>query len=481
MTLRAKREGAQLPEAGDLVAVVGLSKSGIAVSRRLVDREVRVRLIEEFPGESADELAAPLIDIGVEVCFGSGEPGSGSVFLDGADLAVLSPGVGETAPIVVAAADAGLEMWSEPELGFRLIEARRHLGERFDLAAITGTNGKTSVTTVLAVAGQESGRKTEACGNIGYPFIDAACDVPSGSLLVAEISSFQLRFSSSFRPDVAVLLNFAPDHLDWHPDLAHYADAKGKIFDRQLAGDTAVWNRDDPGASTIAEAHLKPEVAAVPFTSGEPTLGGAGVLGGTLISQSGLEVVAVDRLPGSGRHVVENSLAVIAAGDALGLTTEAMAAAIVGFEGLPHRLEKVGSLGGVDFVDDSKATNPAAAARALGAFNSIVLIAGGKNKGLDLAHIAADEESTRHLRSVVAIGESATAVADAFSARGVETSQAGSMREAVSLASALAEPGDTVLLSPACASFDAYRNYAERGDDFRAEVERLSELSGGSE
>ena len=287
-------------------------------------------------------------------------------------------------------------------------------------------------------------------------------------MVVAEVSSFQLQFVDGFRPAVAVLLNLAPDHLDWHPDLASYAAAKARIWERQGPGDVAIVNADDPVIVAMAAAAPGDVVTFGLEPGPEGMVPDWTVAGGALHGPDG-PVVDVADLPRSLPHDLANALAAAAAATAAGATVEGIRSALTGFAGLPHRLTLVGEAGGVRFYDDSKATNPHAAVAAVQSFDSVVLIAGGRNKGLDLGALA---DAAGRVRSVVAIGEAGPEVAAVFDGlRPVQS--AASMDEAVRLAAAAARPGDAVVLSPGCASFDWYSSYAQRGDDFARAVRSL--------
>jgi UDP-N-acetylmuramoylalanine--D-glutamate ligase len=284
------------------------------------------------------------------------------------------------------------------------------------------------------------------------------------------VSSFQLELTEEFHPSVAVWLNLAPDHLDWHPDLESYGRAKARIWARQGSDDTAVVNADDEGVMGWA--------AAAPGRVETFGLGdaGFGVVDGVLRASGGEEIVPVAALPRSLPHDVANALASSAAALAAGANLDGVRLALRRWEGFPHRVTLVGDAGGVQWYDDSKATNPHAALAALRGFGSVVLVAGGRNKGLDLSVLA---QVADRVRAVVAIGEAAPDIEKAFA--GVRpVTVASSMDDAVHAAAAATQPGDVVLLSPGCASFDWYRSYGERGDDFRRAVGRLLEEDAGA-
>jgi len=356
---------------------------------------------------------------------------------------------------------AGVPLRSEIELA-GAAAARRGL----PLVAVTGTNGKTTVTTLIAEMLSAGRRRSAAAGNIGRPLIDAVHD-EDVDVVVAEVSSFQLRFTETFRPRVAVFLNVAQDHLDWHPTFDDYVAAKARVFANQAGDDLLVFNADDEHVAAAAKAAPARSTA---FTLRSRS-GSWRLRDDRLLRPDGVPLLAVSDLARSGPHDVANALAAAAAAAELGASDDAVRQVLTTFSGLPHRVTPVGQSGGVTFVDDSKATNPHAALAALAGFDPVVLVAGGRNKGLDLGVL---RQEAGRIRAVVAIGEAAGEVEAAFEGlRPVR--RAGSMAEAVRLGAELAEPGDTVLLSPACASFDWYTSYAARGDDFAREVRALRE------
>lgn len=458
------------------VGVIGLSKTGDAVARALLERGAPVMIIEEFyDPETMAEMRRRLEGAGCEVHTGTGA-GSGVEAIGRCSLLVTSPGVSAHSKILQAASTGGIEVWSEVELAYRILESKVAAGEASKLLAVTGTNGKTTVVSMITDVATAAGLNAIACGNIGFPMIDAVSTAAPNTLFVAEVSSFQLHFTHRFKPDVAVLLNFAPDHMDWHADMDEYARAKGKIYLNQIEGDCAVWNAGDSGARRIAETSITPSVTRVPFVASEAMNGAVYVEDSSVISPAGAVLMSIDSLPNRNVPAVENVLATCAASYSLGIPGEAVARGIDGFSSPAHRIEKVGASGGVEFVDDSKATNPHASRSAIASFDSVVLIAGGQNKGLDLREIHGhgDEALLRRIKAVVAIGGAAAAVAEAFRDTKIPTFEAAAMTSAVERAVAIAVPGDVVLLSPGCASFDAYSNYAERGDDFKAAVMNLA-------
>ena len=341
------------------------------------------------------------------------------------------------------------------------------------IVAVTGTNGKTTVTTLVAAMLARSGVACVPAGNIGRPLIDAVQS--NVAVVVAEVSSFQLAFTEVFRPRAAALLNLGADHLDWHRTFDAYAQAKARIFEHQTAEDLLVFNADDPVVSGLAASAPGRRVA---FSLAPGAASGYRVAdtadGRLLVTPDGEVLSAVDALARRSPSDLANALAAAALALDVGGDVEAVRSTLSEFRGLPHRMQPVAEHRGVVYVDDSKATNPHATIAALGGADRVVLIAGGRNKGLDLRELAVLAPG---LRGVVAIGESASDVVEAFSGV-VPVVTATSMHEAVAAAATLARDGDRVVLSPACASFDWYASYAERGEDFAREVRDLVEVDG---
>ncbi len=424
--------------------VVGMGVTGRSVARHLAGDGWAVVAIEDRRGDGAAEEAASW----------GGTMGS-EADVDDADLVVPSPGVPPSHPALLRASATGVPILSEVELAWRSAAGKQ-------LVAVTGTNGKTTVTTLVAAMLVRSGRTAVAAGNIGLPLIDAVGD--DVAVVVAEVSSFQLHWTEEFRPHVGTWLNLAEDHLDWHPDMAHYAAAKARIWARQDSGDFAVANSDDRAVMEVAAS-----VASRVTTFAIDGHGDFRVENGRLCGPGG-SIIRLDQLRRSLPHDVANALAATATATAAGADPEACAAVLAGFAGLPHRVALVGEAGGVRWYDDSKATTPAAVLAALRGFDSAVLIAGGRNKGLDLTVL---REASRRLRAVVAIGEAAEEVEAVFKGA-VPVTTASSMQAAVASAAKAAHAGDVVLLSPACASQDWYADYRERGADFSQEVRKMT-------
>lgn len=444
------------------VAVVGFGVTGQAVVRSLQARGDQVLVFDDHPGPGTASAGAAL---GVEVSPTPPSDGLGEA-LTGCDLVVPSPGVPVSHPVYDIARRHGVPVVSEIELAASAAAERG----RPQLVAITGTNGKTTVTTWTAEILNRSGARSVAAGNIGLPLVEAV--EGDAEVIVAEVSSFQLQFTNRFRPRVSCWLNLATDHLDWHPTAEHYAAAKARIWANQGPGDSAVWNANDAAVAQAA-ASIPPGVEGIDFSAAGPAAYWTD--GAELIGPSG-PFMAVEDLPRAFPHDIANALAAAAAATAAGASPAACREALVRAELLPHRVSLVGEGGGVKWFDDSKATTPASVLAAVAGFDSVILIAGGRNKGLDLGVLA---EAVPPVRAAVAIGEAAGEVRAALEGLvPVETAQ--SMGDAVRAAAGLARPGDAVLLSPGCASFDSYGSYAARGDDFAAIAKQVLEKGGSS-
>ena len=446
------------------MAVIGYGVTGRAVASWFVSRGEPVLVLDDRADGSS---AASDRTAGVDLRRTPDSDEELRRLLSGARLMVPSPGVPVGHRVYRAAEDLGLPVRSEIELASEICEASVNTR----LLAITGTNGKTTVTTLVSAILERAGFRSVAAGNIGLPLIEAVQG--DHQFVVAEVSSFQLWYTERFRPSVSCWLNLAPDHLDWHPDMDHYASAKARIWANQGAGDRAVFNADDPVvASRVQDAPAG--VARIGYSTQGPAL--FSLSGKQLVGPGGEPLIDVADLPRALPHDISNSLAAAAVAMSAGATPEACREALGSIGPLPHRVSYVGSSGGVDWYDDSKATTPASVLAAVSGFDSVVLIAGGRNKGLDLSALAT---AVPPVRAVVGIGEAGPEVVSAFEGK-VPTSVAGSMEEAVEQAAALARPADVVLLSPGCASFDWYSNYAARGDDFVRIVQRRSQQGGSA-
>jgi UDP-N-acetylmuramoylalanine--D-glutamate ligase len=439
---------------GQQVAVVGLGASGIAAVRVLSGEGAVVRVTESRPRQEVEAAAAEAERAGADVLAG----GHRADHLKGARLIVTSPGVPESAEVLRWARRDGVEVWSELELGARLA--------RCPYIGVTGTNGKTTTTEMVAAAMREAGLDAMACGNVGYPFSLAAAE--GHQALAVEASSFQLRYHRSFHPRVSVLLNLAPDHLDWHGSFERYRGAKARIHELQGPGDTHVGNRDDAHASAVSrEAPCR----VVWFTLEPPDDDGVGFVGDELVARLDGGDLRLGTPPSPAPSHRADAAAAAAASLSFGLDREAVRRAVSSFGPLPHRGTVVAEVDGVRFLDDSKATNPHAALAAIQGLEGVVLIAGGRSKGVDLSPLA---QAAPRLRGVVVLGEAADELAGLFEGS-VEVLRASSIEEAVWMGWGLAAPGSDVILAPACSSVDMFRDYRERGDRFAAAARKLQE------
>ncbi len=440
---------------GEHVVVVGAGVAGAAAARVLVDEGADVRVTEARPAERVDRLAE-LRALGVPVATGGHE----ARHLEGATLVVTSPGVPQGTPILAQAQSLGIPVWGELELGARLC--------RVPFLAITGTNGKTTTTGMIASCLRAGGIDAVACGNIGHPFAVAARE--GHEALVVEASSFQLRFVESFHPKVSVLLNLSPDHLDWHGTEGAYIQAKANIYRAQTSQDVHVGNRDDPLAEATSSHAPAPRVW---FRLDPPEGGEVGYRDGELVAHLGGES-SLGSIDGERAGYRADAAAAAAASLVFGVGAEAVRRGLASFTPAHHRGEVVALVDGVRFVDNSKATNVHAALAAIDGVRDAVLIAGGRAKGVDLSPLASRAD---RLQAVVAIGESAPTIARVFEGS-LPVRQARSIEEATAVALALARRPGVVLLAPACASWDMFEDYVERGDRFTAAARALMEEVG---
>jgi UDP-N-acetylmuramoylalanine--D-glutamate ligase len=447
---------------GKRVVVIGAARSGVAAAELLVRRGATVTLTDT---RAAIEEEERLRQAGVTLELG----GHQAATLAAADLMVLSPGVPPHAPVIDAARRAGVQITGELELASRWLRGR--------IVAITGTKGKSTTTTLAGRMLAAGGHHVLVGGNIGLALsaqVDASRD---DTIHVIEASSFQLESAETFRPWIAVLLNFSPDHLDRHASVEEYAAAKGRVFVRQTIADWAVLNADDPATLQIAGAAAAQRL----FFSLQGQLTDGVVLSGEAIvrrTPAGDEsLVPLSAVKLLGRHLLADVLAAAAVASIVGVDAAAMTRAVEGFTGLEHALEAVTEIGGVRFVNDSKATNIEAARRAIESFGpGLVVVLGGKFKGGDFRELLPPLQHRQ--ATVVAIGESRPLIREALGGA-LPVHEADDMAAAVQKAFASAAPGGTVVLAPACASFDMFRDYAERGRMFKQEVRRLEESWNG--
>jgi UDP-N-acetylmuramoylalanine--D-glutamate ligase len=437
------------------VVVAGGGRSGLAAAELLVARGARVTLSDLREPEGAAALRAK----GVTVDVGPHRP---DVFTR-ADLVVLSPGVPLEQDAVQAARRAGVPVVGEIELACRWLSGR--------VIAITGTKGKSTTTTLTARMLREGGLDATAGGNLGPALSAQVASSHPGAFHVVEVSSFQLETTDTFHPWIAVLLNLSPDHLDRHPTFEAYAAAKARVFANQHAGDWAVVNADDAPSMALAAGT---RARRFDFALDADLTDGVTVRDGEIVRcdagrATPLLSVSAVRLPG--RHLLGDVLAASAVASLAGVSSAAMRRAVEGFSGLPHALERVAEIDGVAFVNDSKATNIASARRSLESFaGGVVAIMGGRFKGGDFGDLR--DVVRARAAAIVAIGEAAPLVEDALATL-VPVKRAGSMDDAVRTAFGLAAPGGVVLLAPACSSFDMFRDYIDRGEQFKEAVRAL--------
>ena len=425
--------------------VLGAGVSGLAAARLARSLGMTVTLYDETPSLSG-------LEQGFAVSDGSWDP----TMLHGVDLVVSSPGFSERSLPVVETLESGLPLWSEIEFAFRHIEA--------PVVAITGTNGKTTVTEATSAMLDASGIDAPATGNIGSPLSDFA--ETRYDALVVEVSSFQLRFIEEFHPVAAAVTNVAEDHLDWHGSPEAYRRAKARIYENQGPGDLLVYDADDPGATRLV-ADARSELFPVSGTMRPPD--GGGPDDGRLVVGD-FSVDMADLGSSDPSHIANLAIATALA-LRMGASASGVASTIASYTPGRHRRRRIATVSGVDWVDDSKATNPHAALASIRAHGDVILIAGGLAKGLDVTPLA-DEPNVRLL---LGIGESGP---DLVAAAGERGRLAGTLEVAVEMASQAAGEGETVLLAPGCASFDQFESYAARGDRF---AELVAERTGGTE
>ena len=441
------------------IVVAGLGQTGRALVRFLLRRGARVTVTDSAPAEELSDALAELAELGeapVETVLG----GHDAAVFASADMIVLSPGVAHTLPSIRQAAEQGIPVIGEIELAFRFMKT--------PIVAITGTNGKSTATLLAGQMLKDSGFRVFVGGNLGTPLIAYADADDTADFAVAELSSFQLDTIDQFRPQVAVLLNITADHLDRYADFEAYIRSKGRIFENQTSKDVAVVNLADPATEKLApgiRAHM------LPFNAGPSDTAGAAV------GEEHVEfrmpgqpphILDCRRIPLIGAHNRENIAAAGLAALAAGASFASIRQTAGAFHGLPHRMTPVATIDGVHYIDDSKATNVDAVVRALASFSTpVILIMGGREKGGSYSALKALFPG--RVKHLVVMGEAARAI-EAALGDAAPISHATSMAEAVRIAKHHASSGDTVLLSPACASFDMYESYAQRGDDFVQQV-----------
>lgn len=443
--------------AGKHILVIGLGATGKAAARFLARRDARVAVTDTRPAADFREWLTG--ENGTRsVGWVSYEPSS----LRGIDLVVPSPGVPPADPVLSAALRQGVPVWSEIELAARFL--------RIPMIAVTGTNGKTTGVSLLGEIFRECGTEAFVGGNIGTPLVECATAEGSARYAVVEVSSFQLQYIETFRPLVSLILNVTADHTDYHGSFEAYRRAKERIFENQGPGDRVVLNADDP---FLTPPLCTPAAPIRWFSTLREPEEGIFLRGDRMIlrADGAEEDYPLDMIRIPGRHNVENVMAAVLAARACGCSREGITGAVATFRGVPHRIEFAGEKGGVSFYDDSKGTNAGAVQRALETFSRpVILLMGGRDKDGDFASLAGTVRE--RVKRLVLFGEAAPQIGSLLGGI-VPTEDAGPLEQAVGRAFREAAPGDVVLLSPGCASFDAYADYRHRGRHFKAIVREL--------
>jgi UDP-N-acetylmuramoylalanine--D-glutamate ligase len=448
---------------GKRVLVVGLGKSGVASALFLKARGARVTVSDTKSGDELRNEIPVLLDHGITVETG----GHGERTFHGQDLIVVSPGVPVDAPPLVQARALGETVIGEIELAARFLPG--------PIVAITGSNGKTTTTALVGEIMNAAGFPALVGGNIGTPAISLADRATPETVIVLEVSSFQLETIQTFRPKVAVVLNVTPDHLDRHRTFEVYTDAKARIFENQQGGEFAVLNADDPTCGSMGR---RTRAQVFWFSRQKEVSQGAWVRDGNIVvrdSSGQREIMQVSEIPLKGAHNLENVLAAACAGVLMGCAPDKIRQAVRDFKAVEHRLEFVATVGGVDYYNDSKATNVDATIKALESFPAnIHLILGGKDKGSDYSVL--NDLLRERVRRVYTIGAAASKIESQIVSSkngGPEIVHAETLETAIRKAHAVAQAGDVVLLAPACASFDQFKNYEQRGRVFKEIVRGL--------
>jgi UDP-N-acetylmuramoylalanine--D-glutamate ligase len=442
------------------ILVVGLGKSGAAAALFLESRGARVTVSDSKPQTQLGGLIPQLLDKGIAVETGvHGE----RTFRD-QDLIVVSPGVPVNAPSLTQARQLGIQIIGEVELASRYLEG--------SIIAITGSNGKTTTTTLAGEILSRGGKKVLVGGNIGTPVIELVSQSDPGGWIVLEISSFQLETIESFHPKISVILNITPDHLDRHGTFENYVAAKARIFENQTIDDSAVLNADDPACGDIGKG-IKPQI--VWFSRKKEVTSGASVRGDEIVWKTfkgETKVLSVRDIPLKGAHNLENVLAAVCVGMLAGCAPERIREAVANFKAVEHRLEFVSRIHGVDYYNDSKATNVDATMKALESFpGNIHVILGGKDKGSDYSVL--NDLLRQRVKRVYTIGAAAKKIEEQI-AGAAPIEHCETLEKAVKFAAARALEGDVVVLAPACASFDQFENYEHRGRAFKEAVFELA-------
>ncbi|MPZ43415.1 MAG: UDP-N-acetylmuramoyl-L-alanine--D-glutamate ligase [Betaproteobacteria bacterium] len=449
---------------GRNVLVLGLGATGLSMARWLARQGARVRVADSRNDPpNASQLRAELPDARLD----TGPFRSAS--FDAIDLVAVSPGIALSEPALKQALDDGLPVVGDVELFAHAKDAASRV------IAVTGSNGKSTVTTMAGSMCKAAGARTVVAGNIGLPVLDALSEATQAEIYVLELSSFQLETTCSLDPAAATVLNVSEDHLDRYDGMQSYARAKARIFQGSGA---QVLNREDGWSMGMRLPDRQVVTFGLNAPQGSRDWGIVSDASGAFLTQGGRRVMALSELGVPGLHNAANALAALALCTTLGLPESPMVGALRAFRGLPHRLQPVAVCGEVTFYDDSKGTNVGAAVAALsGLGRTSVLIAGGEGKGQDFTPLA--QAVQQHARAVVLIGRDRDRIRAALAASGVALMAADTLEDAVGIAYAAAMPGDAVLLSPACASFDMFRDYRHRGEAFARISRALAQRSGG--
>ncbi|MFB8398280.1 UDP-N-acetylmuramoyl-L-alanine--D-glutamate ligase [Streptomyces yangpuensis] len=494
------------------ITVAGLGISGISAARALAGLGARVTVVDNGDGDTHRARAAELAELGIEVRLGHLPDGAraGETLPEGTELVVTSPGWPPQSPLFLAAAEAGVDVVGDVEVAWRLRAAGVELraargaaaagtGDGTDAApagpaewlAVTGTNGKTTTVQMLASILKAAGLRTAAVGNIGTPIIDVVLGEQPYDVLAVELSSYQLHWAPSLRVHSGAVLNLAPDHLDWHGSMQAYAADKGRIYEGNTVA--CVYNVADKATEDlVVEADVEEGCRAIGFTLGAPGPSMLGVVDGILVDRAFVEnrqknaqeLAEVKDVNPPAPHNIANALAAAALARAYGVEPRAVRDGLRDFRPDAHRVARVDEVGSVVYVDDSKATNTHAAEASLASFDKVVWIAGGLAKGATFDELV--QKSAARMRGAVLIGADRALIAEALARHAPEVpvvdldrTDTGAMLAAVREAAALAEPGDTVLLAPACASMDMFANYNKRGDAFADAVRELAAENAG--
>jgi len=474
---------------GIRAVVAGMGVSGFAAADNLTHLGAQVTALDDSTDGDRPEKAHLLEMLGATVRLGKG---STDLLPADIDVLITSPGWPPQAPLLSQARERGIPIWGEVELAWRL----RHPDHAAPWLAVTGTNGKTTTVQMLEQMLRAAGLRAVACGNVGLPIVEAVMDPEPWDVLAVELSSFQLHYTESMQAQSAVVLNIAEDHLDWYDDMAGYVADKARIY--RGVERACVYNVADPVTERlVADADVQEGARAIGFTLGTPGVGMVGLVENVLADRAFIEerqttaaeICTLEELASQAPHFVANALAAAALALSHGVPHAAVKRALLNFQSDGHRIELVAQYGGIDFVDDSKATNPHAAAASLQAFGSVIWIAGGLAKGANFDSLVLAGQN--RLRGVVLLGRDREVIRTSLErhapdVRVIEVwsgetgpSETSKIMDAVVRAAVeLARPGDTVLLAPGCASMDMFANYGERGDAFAAAVRRLMESEG---